>query len=418
MSETKTLKQYSADVIVCGGGVAGLPAALAAAREGMRVIVVEKGARIGGAPVNNLIQCFCGRPFHGICLELIRKMKALSQDYMYGFEPRSQTKNCFRTGDYVVAWRQMLAGLPIQIFTEQEVKRAVLRADGGIERVETDTAAFQGKAYIDATGDAALAALTACKLAMGREARSQYGEPFAPEKADGAVQRCTLMYVLRRRRENEYGPAPNWAEYSNEEYLMWGPTVVVKNPLDAEEMSEATQKAYDLFLEQQKEWEEKGFFVADVAPRLGVRETRRIVGNHVLNARELLNGVRFPDAVTVVRDTAIDPWDPDGNPFHDQDKQEACLLKPYEIPYASMVTDAVPNMVVAGRCISATHIVNSSLRVMPLCMATGQAAGIAASIASAAEGNALKIDVRLLREKLTEAGVRVSADSGKDMFEG
>jgi hypothetical protein len=407
--EGRSVKEFQADVIVCGGGTAGLPAALAAARAGKSVIVADRGTRMGGSPVNYLIQCFCGRPFHGICRELILKMKENSEDYMYTFVPGNEYPPTFRSGDYILAWRQFFKGLPIRTFPNQEIRKAESADDGSILSVASDAARYIGKVYIDATGDANLARLTSCKVTMGREARGRYNEPFAPVTADKVVQRCTLMYILKRTRENVYGKIPNWAEYSKQEYLMWGPTVAVADPTDPLQLAEATEQAHALLLEENEKWREKGFVIVDVAPHIGVRETRRIIGNHVLNAREILDKVRFADSITTVRDAAIDPWEPEGNPFHDRDKAETCKTPAYEIPYASLVTDAVPNMIVAGRCISSTHIANSSHRVMPICIATGEAAGNAAAIACAQRKvNVTKIDVTALRKKLTENGVEVS----------
>src|SRR5262249_37312464 len=110
-----------------------------------------------------------------------------------------------------------------------------------------------------------------------------------------------------------------------------------------------------------------------IAPVLGVRETRHIVGDYTLTAGDSLNGTRFPDSIAADA-SALDIHEPKGA---DVDFRG---LPPYEIPYRCLVPQLVEQILVAGRCISADHAAHARSRNMPACMATGQAAGIAAAV--------------------------------------
>ena len=135
----------------------------------------------------------------------------------------------------------------------------------------------------------------------------------------------------------------------------------------------------------------------------------------MLSYCDIMNEKTYPDGICVAT-YLIDPWDPEGNPFHDEDKKKSCETPFYEIPYRSLLPKDSENLLVCGRCLSATHVVNSSLRVMAIVAVTGQAAGIAASMC--VDGTRPKdVDVALLRKKLSESGVWVSLEEFKNREE-
>lgn len=103
-----------ADVIVCGGGVSGFPAALSSAREGMSVVLIEEDAEIGGAVTDYGIRFCCGNPMHGIHLELINELKKIDPDY--------NNFNCFKASSYRLVWDKFMDGLPITILCNSAVK--------------------------------------------------------------------------------------------------------------------------------------------------------------------------------------------------------------------------------------------------------------------------------------------------------
>jgi len=399
MSSLKTIQK---DVVVCGGGVSGLAAALTAARAGASVAIVEEDARIGGAPTDMYIQMFCGTPYQGLFKELHEKMRA--------YAPTKQT-NCFRHSSYLLAYHEWFKELPVEIFTAQKVVRVQTAAGGGgnkIAAVESKDRAFEGKVFIDATGNGDVAALAGCPFRMGREAAAEFDEDFAPEKADGAIQRCTLMYTIRRRADwPEKSGAGTGAALEEDEALIWGPSVVCKDPTDDLQLAAATAEAIGMMPAEVEKWSAKGYYVTSVAPKLGVREARRVEGLYMLSYLDIYEQRKFADGVCVVN-YGIDPWDPDGNPMHDPKRKKKTAMPDYEIPYRCLVNATVDNLIVTGRCISATHVANSSLRVMGIAIPLGQAAGNAAALAARHGTAARDIDVAELVAAQRKGGVRTS----------
>lgn len=391
------METIHAQVVVCGAGTAGLPAALMAARQGCSVALIEEDMQIGGAFTDNFVQNFCGNPIQGVYREICDKMQA--------FAPASRNPNCFRYASYIMAWNALLEGLPVRILTSQHIHRAEI-AGRSLGAVVTEDYRVEGDVFIDATGNGDVAALAGCPFRYGREAKAAYGERFAPEKADDKVQLCTLLYTVRRM-EGMQSEDANWAVLDSEEFLIWGPTVSCEDTTSRTALSRAQIKAMAMMEEHSRNWKKKGYYITGIAPRLGVRESRRILGEYVLSYGDVMGMTSYPDGIAVVN-YPIDPWDPDGNPLHGDDTMESVRTPDYEIPYRCLVNGTVDNLLVAGRCISATHVVNSSLRVMGIALILGQAAGNAAALA-VQEGTAARdIEIPRLREMLRSQGVRVS----------
>lgn len=136
-------------------------------------------------------------------------------------------------------------------------------------------------------------------------------------------------------------------------------------------------------------------------PNIGIRESRKVDGVYKLTAEDLTDNVMFPDAIAM-GGYPIDVHSPDGgNTVHK-------FLKPgswYSVPYRSLVTPGVENLIVAGRCLSATHVACSAVRVTPVLMGIAQAAGTAAAQSAHTDMPANKLDTNALREQLKADGV-------------
>ena len=393
------MKTIQSDVIICGGGTAGLPAAVAAGRQGVRVCIIEEDERIGGAAVDQFVQSFCGHPVQGIYEELVQRMDAIA--------PEAKLPNAFRHSSYILAYLDMMADLPIEIYTRQRVRETEVR-DGRITAVCTQDYRFEGAVFIDATGDGHVAAQAGCTVRFGREAASEFDEEFAPESADGFIQRCTLMFMVKHHPATTHKDIANRIAILNEdEFLIWGPTVYCTDPSDNQALAKAQDQALAMMPEQVEKWREKGFFVSSIAPKLGVRESRRIEGLHILSFRDIKEEHTHADSVCVVNYN-IDPWDPDGNPQSNKERKKRTFMPFYEIPYRCLVNDTIDNLIVAGRCISSTHVANSSLRVMGICIPIGQAAGTGAALAVQNHCPTRSIDTDALRAILRAGGVHVS----------
>ena len=136
-------------------------------------------------------------------------------------------------------------------------------------------------------------------------------------------------------------------------------------------------------------------------PNIGVRESRKILGVYLLTADDLLNNVMFPDAIAM-GGYPIDIHSPDGG------SMQHCHLRPgswYSVPYRCLLTNEVDNLIVAGRCISATHEACAAVRVTPIAMAIGQAAGTAAALGVQTAAGPKALDIATLQQTLKNDGV-------------
>ena len=149
----------------------------------------------------------------------------------------------------------------------------------------------------------------------------------------------------------------------------------------------------------------KGFenaYIAEIAPMVGVRESREIITDHVLTAENILGKQKFADMIAqsnypidihgkqLTNRYLIEPAD-DGKPW-------------YEIPFRSLIVKGLDNLLVAGRCIGSDSIINGSVRVMPVCLVTGEAAGTAAAFAVGKDGDVRGVDVKALQDRLESFG--------------
>ena len=144
-------------------------------------------------------------------------------------------------------------------------------------------------------------------------------------------------------------------------------------------------------------------YLVDTGTQIGVRETRRIMGEYVLTQEDVFEARRFKDAIARVS-FPIDIHDVKGGGGFFEGPREGPY---YTVPYRCLVPKKVENLLVAGRCISATHEAHGSLRVMPPCFATGQAAGTAGALALETNVSPRYVDVELLRESLVRHGALV-----------
>jgi hypothetical protein len=144
-------------------------------------------------------------------------------------------------------------------------------------------------------------------------------------------------------------------------------------------------------------------YLLDTGSQIGVRETRRIVGEYVLTSEDVFAARRFEDAIARVS-FPIDIHDVSGGGGSFEGPRDGPY---YTIPYRCLVPKNIENLLVAGRCLSATHEAHGSLRVMPPCFATGQAAGTASALALETNASPRNTDVRLLRDALIQQGALV-----------
>ncbi len=407
------------DLIAMGGGLTGCAAAIAAARRGLCVLLIEKTGALGGAAVVNLVNPFMpngtkiGGRYTELSQGLYAEIKARLAD-MGGIRGRMfheeylkivLDRMCAEAGVDVL-FHATLVGADVE---GNEVKRVRVVGKAGVQ-------VFEAASFVDATGDADLAVMCGCPYRLGR-----------PE--DGLCQPMTLCFRVAnvdieayKRVHATISPSYQEAQKAGkirnprEDVLIFhtlvggmlhfNSTRVVKlNPTDPFDLSRAEREAREQMLELFTFMKEniEGFENADLAfsaIEIGVRESRMIDGRHVLCAEEMKDCVRFPDAIAA-GNYDIDIHNPAGSGTSHFYFPEGHY---YQIPYRSLVPIHVDNLLVAGRAISATHEAQASVRIMPICITTGEAAGAAVAIAKQDQTSCAQVDTQKLRETLRTGG--------------
>ncbi len=420
------------DVIVVGAGAAGIPAAIAAARQGARVLLLEEDLLAGGAPVDNYVTLLCGGPKVGIFMDICRRLNArhdLSgrpQDPFPTTDKAGAEVSWYLPSAYVQVLYEMMAETPnLTLCCGARVSGVVVKSDGARERVRgvvVDGSAgnsrrcYAAPVTIDATGTGAVAAMAGCRCAYGRDARSDYGEALAPEQADATVQPCTWMYISQRVRSDAVPPRrellagglvePNigWVQAGDESvarrgtgiYLNWGVTVTCEDTRDDQAVARAQRDALRRLEPIQALHQEAGYAV-HLAPRIGVREVRRVLGEYVVTANDLKAGTVFEDTIAY-NEFMLDVW---GSGL---DEKQRRLPRGF-IPYRALVPLATEGLLIAGKAISGSHLAMGSYRVQPIVASIGTAAGIAAAMAARLQTGVRNIAVDDLQRRLQALGV-------------
>jgi hypothetical protein len=393
------------DVLVVGAGAAGLPAAIGAARAGAEVICIEEDPVIGGAPCDYYVCLFYGRPMTGINAELEHLLQS-----KYSPTPRAKF---FLPSGYQRAWRELTAAEPRLRAITGARAIAVRHAPGSgtpavtavtVEVLPGTTFDISTGVTIDCTGSGILSELAGCSIMYGREGSSDFDEERAPEKADDSVQACTWMHFIQgipgADRSGDWRPrgvhvnvgipfpdaereppppAVMPGETDPELYLHWGGAFPGYDTRDPISLAQAHAEAYETLEPQLRELQENGYTV-HLAPRIGVRECRRVVGEHVMTESDIASE-RFPEDTIAVGEYGFDIWPKGGEKKRKSRYTKTKYPWRYGIPYRSLIPKGVDGMLVAGKCMSGTHLAQSSFRVMPIAASAGQAAGVAAALA-------------------------------------
>ena len=427
------------DVCIIGAGVSGVPAAIAAARNGAKVVLVEEDMLCGGGPVDNFLVMPCGGPITGIYREMLTMLNA-------GFdlknEPLPGEKPCFEDGknhfwqpsSYARVIGQMLRAEDGITVLNGCLCTGAKTKDGRNGKRVTEAILHNGanrkihvgaKAFVDTTGTAAFAALCGSALRYGQETKSESGERLAPESVqdvENNVMPCTWMYIAERTYGTELPPLSEFREYNREpgfvenklhnwatalpeeyikrntgQYIVWGTTLVCPDTYDLSQLGQTQQKAQELIEYNLQVWNRYGFSV-HLAPKMGVRETARIVGEETITLEYLEKGEQPKDTIAYIQ-SGVDLWQ---SSFDDND----AALKTAGVPYRALIPKNLDGLLVAGKSISCTRIAMSAYRMQPIVAAVGQAAGTAAALCAADGVGVREVDIPALKSILKKDCVK------------
>jgi len=396
----------SADVVVVGGGPSGVAASISASRCGKKVILVERSGQLGGmATLGNVSIFMAVGNVTGIYKEILSEIvpEKLEKANPKGFAPQF---NPFLLRYFL---NQKLESEKVKVLYHSDFIAPIIE-NGRITGIAINTReghkAIEGKVVIDCTGDGRVAIAAGADYRSGRE-------------EDGLTQPMTLMFQMQNTGKPARQYLPEGCYYYKEKsdlpqgrHLYWernedgtllvNMTRVKGSGAKIDDINYAEKEALKQVFSVANYLQRNGFenyVLSHIGSQTGTRETNQIAGLYTLTEDDLFNARKFPDVVAQTN-YEIDIHSPEG--------QKTCdirVLASYDIPYRCMVPKGVEALLVAGRAISATHVGMSSLRVMPTCIALGQAAGAAAAIAVEDESSLSEVSSDKLHEILKNQGV-------------
>lgn len=438
------------EVLVIGGGSAGFGAAVAAARNGADTLLIEKAQMLGGMATVGLVgpfmTCYDDEPteqivkgiFDELCTRTEEKGGAIHPSKVEGMTTYSSyyvKSHChvtpFLSETLAIVMEDMVVESGAKVLYNVQLCDVLSengRITGVLVSMKEGLALIEAKTYIDCTGDADVAYYAGASCVMGDERdgvmqpvtlffevgnidREKFVGALEEKKAKGELgipgENCWSWYIPEARKNGDWTIERN--EVGNYEQPIegrWKMNTTRIAHIDATNTEDITKAV----MEGRKQVQQVVHFMQkyvpgcekiqllQVASTLGVRETRHIKGAYSLTARDILDKKHFDDAICTFA-YAID--------IHNSEGGGATFKQVngyYTIPYRCLVPEKVENLLVAGRCISGTSEAAASYRVIPCCVATGQAAGTAAALALKDKKRPGDVDVKVLKGVLLDQG--------------
>ena len=387
------------DVLVCGGGPAGIGAALAAAQAGARVTLLEVNGCLGGVWTAGLVAYVLDpKGDSSVTTQILEELDALNAPVSLKTRKFAWAEHCFvyNPEPMKLALERLCrrAGVHIQLHT-RVCAAAVDEADSTIRAIFTESKsgrqAWKAKVFIDATGDGDLAAQAGCRYAFGRPGTTE-SQPLtlmcllATPKPEGLIPLSLGGTFSMARDVRERGIVTSYPPLLL--HLHGGLFAVMMNHhygsgLDASDITRCTldarQEIFDLAAQLAAQggiWE--GVQLVATAEQIGVREGRRVRGLYTVTAGDVTTGKHHEDGICRVT-FPIDVHSTSKNAGRAFDEENKLVSQPYNIPLRALISADRKNLLMAGRCLSGDFIAHSSYRVTGDAVVTGEAAGALAA---------------------------------------
>jgi hypothetical protein len=458
---TTPVSTVRTQVLVIGSGAAGQTAALAAARNGADTMLVESAGFLGGISATLPWLGFHDRDYRlivkGIPLEFCRRLQAMGAASDHEFDPKCASGISIDSHWWKILLMQLMREAGVRLLMHTVVVETLREGDricgvivenkSGRQRIEADVT-------IDCSGDGDVAARGGVKWEKGRTADGlvqaptlvfklggvsregfiagckdpsiNYREWIAPypDIREKMMRRIDRMHVIicggyAKLIENARAAGDFEVPQSRvvgvklhrpDEYLVVMTRVLGLDPTDISSLTDAYAKVYEqipvlvrFFKKYVPGFEES--HLREIAPMLGVRESRRIMGDYVLTAEDLIAGRVFDDAVSMGA-YHIDIHRPAGTWVDSHN------VRTYTIPLRSLIARDVDGLLMSGKCISATHEAIASTRVIPICQGQGQAAGTVAALAVKAGVSVRQVPIAKLQDTLAAQGAEFGRTVG------
>jgi hypothetical protein len=392
------LQRLQCDLFIAGGGMAGVCAAISAARHGQKVVLVQDRSRLGGNSSSEVKMHIVGADMGG------GRPGWREGGLIEEFRLEDAVHNPQRSGEMwdLLLYDKIKCEPNITLFLDT-VLFAVDTAGGLIRRVlarcdKTEHLyEIHARLYADCTGDCRLGLEAGAEIRREREARSEFGESLALEKPDRHTLGSTILFTSHKTNKAAPFRPPAWARKVTKEMLRfrgiksweygywwveWGGAVdtIADNEKIRAELLAISLGVWD-YIKNSGEHPSSANWALDWLGMVpGKRGSRRMVGDYILKEQDLMGlAPELPDGV------CIGGWSMDDHPpggFDDDQVRPARQVPPpfaYNIPLRSLYSRNVGNLMMAGRNLSATHVAFTSTRVMATCSVIGQAMGTAAA---------------------------------------
>lgn len=383
-------KEY--DFVVIGGGLAGCFAAIAAARQGAKVALVDKQPYLGGN----------ASPLLGVPPQGAMGMGFNRHSDETGLA--SELRDCVdrrgkRSGIIFaqVLWELTAHEKSLDCYTLFEAIETVMNGENEIasvqiKHVETDEQLIlKASVFADCSGDGDMGAQAGAEFMLGREAKKTFNEPMAPDEADDGIMGASLNFTTKELPfPMPFVPPEGTPHFSDKDLpehyhitgiCWWLEYATAKNVFNQEELYKKHLELLFGFWDHLKNDGDHGLgnrVIDFIASDVSRRESRRFVGDHVLSECEITTGHNFEDAV------AFGGWPIDIHPPNGilSGKPPAIqhFVEPYAIPYRSLYSKNIDNLLFAGRNASVSHVALGSTRIIWTCAVMGEAVGHAAAL--------------------------------------